>query len=40
MNLIVGMAAEWLEYVNIFLGLRGIEWAIFDVEGLTNRHIT
>ena len=22
------------------LGLRGIEWAIFDVEGLTNRHIT
>jgi hypothetical protein len=21
-------------------GLRGIEWAIFDVEGLTNRHIT
>jgi hypothetical protein len=25
---------------NVFLGLRGIEWAIFDAEGLTKPRIT
>jgi hypothetical protein len=34
----MGWLVHW-RLTNLFLGLRGIEWVIFDAEGLTDLRI-